>query len=182
MLIIVIWLDTDSTQGSNNNTEKRGIRVGSNLFIDGAVVIGGGDIIVLRVKQALLIVQQLCQDSADRLLVPKVLSSCWQTADGKWQKSLSWLHTASHENKHPSFFNFCVSVFLQVPKRKTSFTLLKKIDIQLSLYSVASLNVMWYTASRVSFHWLYSFIIWSFAVWLIVSTEDVTMKLLLNIY
>lgn len=47
MLIIVILLDTDSTQGRNNNTERRGIRVGSNLFIDGAVVIGGGDIIVL---------------------------------------------------------------------------------------------------------------------------------------
>lgn len=59
----------------------------------------------------------------------------------------------------PLFFNFCVNVFLQVPKIKTSFTLLKKIDIQLSLYSVASLNVMWYMASSVSFHGLYSFII-----------------------
>lgn len=182
MLIIVIWLDTDSTQGSNNNTERRGIRVGSNLLIDGAVVIGGGDIIVLRVKQALLIVQQLCQDSADRLLVSKVLSSCWQTADGKWQESLSWLHTASHENKHPSFFNFCVSVFLQVPKIKTSFTLLKK-----NRYSTVTLfcgfikcDVVYGFKSFLPLTLqLYNLII---CTWLIVSTEDVTMKLLLNIY
>lgn len=47
---------------------------GRYLFVDGAVVVGGGDVIFLGVKQALLVVQQLRQHSADRLLVPKVLS------------------------------------------------------------------------------------------------------------
>lgn len=46
---------------------------GQYLFIDGAVVVGGGDVVVLGVKQAILVVQQLCQNSADRLLVSKVL-------------------------------------------------------------------------------------------------------------
>lgn len=43
------------------------------LFIDGAVVIGSGQIIVLRVKQTLLVVQQLSKNSADTLLVPQAL-------------------------------------------------------------------------------------------------------------
>lgn len=63
-------------------------RAEPNLFIEGAVIIGGGDIIVLWVKQALLIVQQLCQDSANRLLIPKVLSFSWQAADGRRKKRM----------------------------------------------------------------------------------------------
>lgn len=39
------------------------------LFVDGAVVIGGGDVVVLRVEKSLLVVQQLRQDSAHGFLV-----------------------------------------------------------------------------------------------------------------
>lgn len=46
----------------------------SHRFIEGAVVIGGGDVLIIRVKQTLLIVQQLGQHSADRLLIPKIIS------------------------------------------------------------------------------------------------------------
>lgn len=56
------------------------------LFVDGAVVIGGGDVVVLRVKKSLLVFQQLCQDSADGLLVSMVLSFSWQAARRREEK------------------------------------------------------------------------------------------------
>lgn len=67
-------VDTDTVQqrGKMIDREDKGIQNKGNgqyLFVDGAVVVGGGDVIILRVKKTLLVVQQLCQDSADGLLV-----------------------------------------------------------------------------------------------------------------
>lgn len=67
-------VDTDTVQQRDKmiDREDKGIQNKGNgqyLFVDGAVVVGGGDVIILRVKKTLLVVQQLCQDSADGLLV-----------------------------------------------------------------------------------------------------------------
>lgn len=42
---------------------------GQDLFVNRAVVIGGGDVVILWIKKVFLVVQQLGQDSADGLLV-----------------------------------------------------------------------------------------------------------------
>ncbi|TNN75882.1 hypothetical protein EYF80_013852 [Liparis tanakae] len=84
------------TDGRLSDTRRAGGGVAYYLRIENAEVVGGGDVVFLGVKEALLVVQQLRQHSADRLLVPKVLSFCRQAANTRREKSVSYpLYTAS---------------------------------------------------------------------------------------
>lgn len=56
--------DTGRQQGRRDQRTDKGDETQGEwrryLFVDGAVVVGGGDVVVLRVKESLLVVQQLC--------------------------------------------------------------------------------------------------------------------------